>query len=286
MGKKGKRKKCPKKLPRNGRCNHKSSLRCNYHPIRCCGRGKKIYTLSAICRRGRWLRMMKMIHCRCRTIGSVCKRVQAKQRRICRRRRYGCFIVQCNRDGSFKPMQCHGSTGYCWCVDTKGTRKSRPVNMRGRRRNLRCGGKKGPKIPKRCTTWFDGCNVCRAKNGKKLGCTRKHCRRKKRAKCVRYQKVTPCKTTKNVPCVFPFTYKGKKYYKCTTKNYGKKLWCATTAVYKRGKWGRCKPGCKVTGSVCKRVQAKQRRKCGRRRGCFIVQCNRDGSFKPMQCHGS
>merc|ERR1712177_153356 len=74
-GKKGKRKKCPKKLPRNGRCNHKSSLRCNYHPIRCCGRGKKIYTLSAICRRGRWLRMMKMIHCRCRTIGSVCKRV-------------------------------------------------------------------------------------------------------------------------------------------------------------------------------------------------------------------
>merc|ERR1712130_508579 len=56
----------------------------------------------------------------------------------------------------------------------------------------------------------------------------------------------PCVTTKNIPCVFPFTYQGKKYYKCTNKNYGKKLWCSTTAVY-RGKWGRCKPGCKATG---------------------------------------
>merc|ERR1712233_183468 len=144
---KGKRKRCPKKLPRNGRCNHKSSLQCRYNPMRCCGRGKRIYTLTAVCRRGRWLKMMMMVHCRCR---SVCKRVQAKQRRRCGRR-LGCFIVQCNRDGSFKPMQCHGSTGYCWCVDTKGRKKSRAVNMRGRRRNLRCGGKKGrrKKCPKK-----------------------------------------------------------------------------------------------------------------------------------------
>merc|ERR1712130_954185 len=103
---------------------------------------------------------------------------------------------------------------------------------------------------------------------------------------LRCKKVTRCLTTKNVPCVFPFTYKGKKYHKCTTKNYGKKLWCATTAVYKRGKWGRCKPGCKVTGSRCKRLQAKQRKKCGKKVGCFITACNKNGTFKQKQCRGS
>merc|ERR1712233_269924 len=84
---------------------------------------------------------------------------------------------------------------------------------------------------------------------------RKRCRKRRRARCLKWNKRRrrkrrrpSCVTTKNIPCVFPFTYKGKKYYKCTNKNYGKKLWCATTAIYKKGKWGRCKPGCKATGT--------------------------------------
>ena len=32
----------------------------------------------------------------------------------------GGFIPQCNDDGTWKPMQCHGSTGYCMCVDDEG----------------------------------------------------------------------------------------------------------------------------------------------------------------------
>lgn len=28
----------------------------------------------------------------------------------------GSYIPQCSADGSFSPIQCHGSTGYCWCV--------------------------------------------------------------------------------------------------------------------------------------------------------------------------
>jgi uncharacterized lipoprotein YbaY len=41
----------------------------------------------------------------------------------------GAFTPNCKSDGSFEEKQCHGSTGYCWCVDTtsgveiKGTRK-------------------------------------------------------------------------------------------------------------------------------------------------------------------
>ena len=32
----------------------------------------------------------------------------------------GEFIPQCEEDGSYSPMQCWSSTGYCWCVDENG----------------------------------------------------------------------------------------------------------------------------------------------------------------------
>ena len=32
----------------------------------------------------------------------------------------GEFVPQCEDDGAYSPMQCWGSTGYCWCVDVNG----------------------------------------------------------------------------------------------------------------------------------------------------------------------
>lgn len=32
----------------------------------------------------------------------------------------GAFRPQCENDGSFSPMQCHASTGHCWCVNSQG----------------------------------------------------------------------------------------------------------------------------------------------------------------------
>jgi hypothetical protein len=29
-------------------------------------------------------------------------------------------IPQCDDQGNFVPLQCHGSTGFCWCVDRNG----------------------------------------------------------------------------------------------------------------------------------------------------------------------
>ena len=32
----------------------------------------------------------------------------------------GAYVPQCDADGSYSSVQCHGSTGQCWCVDNTG----------------------------------------------------------------------------------------------------------------------------------------------------------------------
>nr|XP_029529998.1 equistatin-like [Oncorhynchus nerka] len=34
--------------------------------------------------------------------------------------RPGVYVPTCDNDGQYKPEQCSGSTGYCWCVNSSG----------------------------------------------------------------------------------------------------------------------------------------------------------------------
>ena len=36
----------------------------------------------------------------------------------------GAFMPKCKADGSFAEVQCHTSTGYCWCVDEEGNKRN------------------------------------------------------------------------------------------------------------------------------------------------------------------
>ena len=43
----------------------------------------------------------------------------------------GRFVPTCREDGFYAPVQCHGSTGFCWCV-TKDGKKIPNTDVRGR----------------------------------------------------------------------------------------------------------------------------------------------------------
>lgn len=106
----------------------------------------------------------------------------------------GAFQPSCEEDGSFSEMQCHGSTGYCWCVDVE---SGQPVSdgVRGRPTCGSCARGSGETIPigrsfsstDGCNTWLE-CNVYKlirfqvffiycSKCTKDFGiiCTSRHC---------------------------------------------------------------------------------------------------------------
>lgn len=57
----------------------------------------------------------------------------------------GQYIPLCDEDGYYKPSQCHGSVGQCWCVDRYGN------EVTGSRTNgvAECG-----KLRSLCSIWF------------------------------------------------------------------------------------------------------------------------------------
>ena len=39
----------------------------------------------------------------------------------------GAYVPQCTDTGFYHPKQCHGSTGYCWCVTRTGFKQAMAV---------------------------------------------------------------------------------------------------------------------------------------------------------------
>lgn len=71
----------------------------------------------------------------------------------------GAFEPSCEEDGSFSELQCHGSTGFCWCVDVE---TGQPVTngTRGGETCTRCSTATGESMPVGASfSSPDGCNT-------------------------------------------------------------------------------------------------------------------------------
>ncbi|KAF8788527.1 SPARC-related modular calcium-binding protein like [Argiope bruennichi] len=74
--------------------------------------------------------------------------------------RMGLFVPECKEDGSYAEVQCHVSTGYCWCVDEAGKpirgssiQNARPnCAQKGAKRTNRRRSSRGKKNKKGCGT--------------------------------------------------------------------------------------------------------------------------------------
>ncbi|XP_065056519.1 agrin-like isoform X1 [Rhopilema esculentum] len=155
----------------------------------------------------------------------------------------GAFVPQCEEDGSYKKVQCHGSTGFCWCVDWNGVKKE---GTEERFKKPDCGAKSGQK--------------------------------------------TKCQMERENSVPMP----GAFVPQCEDDGSYKEIQCHGSTGYC---WCVNENGVKLEGTD---VQFKQPN-CGPRNmtkcewerentepkpGAFVPQCEEDGSYKEVQCHGS
>uniref|UniRef100_A0A4W6E0I4 Nidogen 2 n=1 Tax=Lates calcarifer TaxID=8187 RepID=A0A4W6E0I4_LATCA len=42
----------------------------------------------------------------------------------CSQQEVGAYVPQCDANGQYIPLQCHGSSGHCWCVDSRGQERA------------------------------------------------------------------------------------------------------------------------------------------------------------------
>ncbi|XP_076151725.1 nidogen-2 [Alosa pseudoharengus] len=68
----------------------------------------------------------------------------------------GAFVPQCDEEGQYRPLQCHGSSGHCWCVDVQGQERAGTRTPAGTP-PTNCDGPVHPERPKtQCEHHRDG----------------------------------------------------------------------------------------------------------------------------------
>ena len=54
------------------------------------------------------------------SVMSKCFQERQEARKVARRESSDVLIPSCNPDGTYSEVQCHKTTGYCWCVTKDG----------------------------------------------------------------------------------------------------------------------------------------------------------------------
>eukprot|EP00794_Sanderia_malayensis_P014103 gene14103-15576_t len=234
----------------------------------------------------------------------------------------GAYVAQCKDNGEYEETQCHGSTGYCWCVDKDGkklkdTKKrfEKPQCERILAGNLtKCERSKG--LPNFLDSFAAQCeidgsfrqvqcngfpNVCRCvdKNGTTIPGT--YTRRGSIPDCTP-KKLTACQQKRKDVFENAQVVNGKRLLppgafvpKCKDNGDFEERQCHGSTGYC---WCVDKDGNKLQETArrfqkpqCKRILAGNLTKCEKSKAdpnlldSFDAQCEIDGSFKQVQCNG-
>ena len=184
----------------------------------------------------------------------------------------GGFRPRCASDGTYVPVQCRGSTGYCWCVNKKTGTRIPGTQKRGR---VSCSSTSSPTpapkgkscqghgyIPRQCVSWNDGCNTCSVRHGKKQRCTKRYCFVQGTPYCARCSAggmsnaMTICA---NAKCASP----------C----------CGGSHIV-------VKPPSQIKGDCAKALAAIRKTGGSRIMGGYIPKCQTNGNYVQIQCSGS
>ncbi|XP_068612657.1 nidogen-2 [Brachionichthys hirsutus] len=181
----------------------------------------------------------------------------------------GVYIPQCDADGQFAPVQCHGSTGHCWCVDSRGQE--------------RAGTRTPPGTPPR------DCHRLDEPQRPKTPCEEHR---------DRVQSSSP--GAHPAPGTFvPLCDSDGQYLPQQCHGSTGHCWCVNSGGQERA-GSRTPPG--ATPVDCDKPDEPERPKthCEHHReraqtassegypagGAYVPRCDADGGYLPMQCHGS
>ncbi|XP_075057685.1 uncharacterized protein LOC142143610 isoform X2 [Mixophyes fleayi] len=234
----------------------------------------------------------------------------------------GAYVPQCDEKGDYSPQQCHGSTGYCWCVNTNGEEiagtKTPPGNTRVtcevpahtpclKERQKHGGGKplrgayvpqcdeKGDYSPQQCHGSTGYC-WCVNRNGTEIagtktppGNTRVTCEVPAHTPCLKERQKhgegQPLKGAYVPQCDEKGDYSPQQCHGST--GY---CWCVNTngeeIAGTKTPPGNTRVTCEVPAHTpC--LKERQKHGGGKPlRGAYVPQCDEKGDYSPQQCHGS
>ncbi|XP_070814042.1 LOW QUALITY PROTEIN: nidogen-2 [Chaetodon trifascialis] len=181
----------------------------------------------------------------------------------------GAYVPQCDADGQYIPLQCHGSSGHCWCVDSRGQERAGTRTSPGAP-PIDCDKPDEPERPKT------------------------HCEQHRDS----VQTISP--EGYPIPGVFvPQCDSNGQYTAQQCHGSTGHCWCVDSRGQERT-GTRTPPG--TAPKDCDRPDEPERPKthCEHRRdsvqttspegypivGAYVPQCDADGQYIPLQCHGS
>ncbi|KAM4663238.1 nidogen-2 [Discoglossus pictus] len=175
--------------------------------------------------------------------------------------RPGLFVPECDEEGHYAPLQCHGSTGYCWCVNRNGE-EIEGTRIRGQQ--PQCGAQEPQPLHTPCLEKVRSLHRESGPRGPPPGMYVPECNEEGH--------YTPLQCHGST---------GQCW--CVNKN-GEEIEGTRTAR------GAPRPQCDDSSQLNTPCLERRRSLLGasgpRPRGLYIPDCDEEGNYNPLQCHGS